>query len=179
MNHHNTRRRECRLRIVTGSAAVLATLAIVLGLGAPAAAGGWALGSLDALPDARPGETEQVGFTILQHGVTPVEVDGDVGLEIVGADGAITFFQAVPDGDVGHYVATIAFPAAGDYTWNIQMGWFPPQDLGSLNVAPASPTGHVALWGTARWGVLGVAAMLAGLAMADLVVGRRRGAAIS
>ena len=183
MEHHITHIREFQRHVHArwhaALAVLAAVLAIVVGLGAPAMAGGWALGSLDELPDARSGATEQVGFTILQHGVTPAAVDGEPGIEIVGSDGVVEFFEAVPDELVGHYVASVTFPDAGDYTWAIRMGWFPPQDLGALTVAPASSAGGVGLWSTARWGVLGVAGVLAVVALMNLVSGRRRAVVVS
>ena len=69
--------------------AALTALVILAGFGSPASAGGWAIGSIDAVPNAQAGHTVEVGFTILQHGVTPVDVADDVGLEIVLADGAV------------------------------------------------------------------------------------------
>ena len=103
----------------------LAVFLSALAIAAPAAAGGWAVSTLDALPAPEPGEPIEIGFTIRAHGVTPVTVeDGPVGIEIVTLDGTATFFEAIADGPVGHYVATVVFPAAGDYRWAVSQGWY-------------------------------------------------------
>ncbi len=184
MQHHTalTHRppRRTPRRTLAALAGLVATLAVVLGVGTPAAGGGWALGSLDVLPDARAGQTEQVGFMILQHGITPRHFDdavsGDVGIEIVAANGEIEFFEAVPATKVGHYVADVTFPAAGDYTWSIRMGWFPPQDLGALTVTAESGSSFSGgeSWNTVRWGLLGVVGLLAAIAVVDPLARRRR-----
>ncbi len=178
MQRHLTTTRRPRPVLLSALAAIVATLALVFGAGSSAAGGGWALGSLDAIPDARAGQTEQVGFMILQHGITPThfadDVDGDVGIQIVGADGAVEFFEAFPGEKVGHFVADVTFPAAGDYTWNIQMGWFPPQDLGMLTVTADSGSSFAVddAWRTARWGLLGLVGVLIMIATVDLLGGR-------
>lgn len=167
-------------RTLAALATLVAALAVILGVGTPVAGGGWAVGSLDALPDARAGQTEQVGFMILQHGITPRHFDdtvpGDVGIEIAAANGEVEFFEALPAAKVGHYVADVTFPAAGEHTWSIQMGWFPPQDLGALTVTADSGSSFSGgeAWNTVRWGLLGLVGLLAAIAVVDLLAGRRR-----
>lgn len=180
MQRHPIPARRCRAVLLSALASLVTALALVLGVGSPVAGGGWALGSLDAIPAASAGQTEQVGFMILQHGITPThfadEVTGDVGIEIIAASGAGEFFEALPDEKVGHFVATVTFPAAGDYTWNIQMGWFQPQDLGPLTVTAdsSSSVDGGGAWSIARWGLLVVVALLAAVAVVDQSAGRRR-----
>jgi len=98
-----------RTRAPAAVAAVLLALVTVLSSGAPAAAGGWAVGTLDPVGSATAGETVLVGFTIRQHGVTPVTLDdapgSPVGIEIVDGSGIAHRFPAVADGPVGHHVA--------------------------------------------------------------------------
>lgn len=127
--------------LVRSVVVLVSALAFVVGFGAPASAGGWAVASLDEVPTPMAGETTDVGFRILQHGVTPVDLTEDVGIELIAADGSTTYFPATLDGATGHYVATVTFPdAAGSYAWTVQMGWFGPQSLGSVTVAaPAVP----------------------------------------
>ncbi len=165
------------------SAVVATTLVVggvVVGLGSIASAGGWAVGSLDAVPAARAGQSAEVGFTILQHGVTPVDLLDDpaseVGIEIEHADGALDFFPAVGDGIVGHYVTTVEFADAGTYEWSIRMGWFAPQALGQLDVTDASGTGVTSggAWPAVRTVMLAVTVALAVLAAADAILTRRR-----
>jgi hypothetical protein len=115
----------------------------VLLSGSPASAGGWAVTTLDAVPQPRAGQAIDVGFTIRQHGMTPVNLDG---VAIVVRDGARdTVWPARRQGATGHYVARITFPAAGTVTWSVNQGWFPPQDLGRIQVAgPSSAPGAAA-----------------------------------
>ena len=100
-----------------------------------AAAGGWAMTSLDPYEQPSAGEPTVIGFTILQHGVTPAEVD-NAGIRIVGGE----FFPAIRDG-VGHYTANVVFPTAGTFSWIVEQGWFGPQELGQITIGgAASPT---------------------------------------
>jgi hypothetical protein len=164
-------------RLVVASAAFV----VVAGFGTSASAGGWAIGSIDAIPDAAAGQTADVGFTILQHGVTPVDLADDVGVEIVLADGTVEFFAATNAGGAGHYIAEVAFPSTpGEYSWNLRMGWFGSHDLGTLDVTSASqgddPGGRS--WTTARWVSLILAVVLAAVAVTDLTRTRRHAAAM-
>lgn len=111
---------------------------------APAGAGGWAVSSLDPLPTPVPGEPMEVGFTVLQHGRTPVDPRGPgmgVGFVVTSPGGEVTEFAARPDGVVGHFVAEVTFPAAGTYTWAVRQGFFGPWDLGELVVEPPGGAG--------------------------------------
>ena len=159
-------------------AAVLVALVVLLGFGAPSSAGGWAVGSLDAVPEATAGQTVEVGFTILQHGVTPADLAEDVGIEIVRSDGSVDFFAGASDGVLGHYVAKVRFPATdGEYTWGVRMGWFGTQDLGTIEVLPSdrSPAGSgPSAWSAARWVMVIATVALATIAVTDLVATRRR-----
>jgi hypothetical protein len=146
---------------------------LVAGVGADAAAGGWAVASLDGAPSAVAGEPTEVGFTILQHGETPVNLSGEVGIEIVHRDGTTEFFPAVNDG-FGHYVATVTFPDEGSYAWDVHMDWFGAQHIGRIDVAASDGESSSSAWGTARWGLLAATLALATVAIADTAVGRRR-----
>ncbi|MDP2293651.1 MAG: hypothetical protein Q8M22_20925, partial [Actinomycetota bacterium] len=103
---------------------LLVALFAILGLGGTAAAGGWAVTTLDATPVPVPGEPVDVGFTIRQHGVTPVDIADGVAIEVVAADGMVQRFPAERQGVVGHYVATVVFPVAGDFNWSVIQGSF-------------------------------------------------------
>jgi hypothetical protein len=104
-----------------------------------AAAGGWAITALDPFEQPTAGKPTVIGFTILQHGVTPAEVD-DAGIRIVGGE----FFPATRDG-VGHYTATVVFPTEGTFSWVVEQGWFGPQELGQITIGggttPATTAG--------------------------------------
>ncbi len=162
-------------RITRLAAAVAASFTMLIGFSAPTTAGGWAVGSLDAIPQSTAGETVEIGFTILQHGVTPADLADDVGIEIVGADGTINYFAGEQDETIGHYNASVTFPStAGEYEWNIRMGWFGPQQLGSLNVASGNhPATTTTIWPTVRWAMVTLTAVLAAVAVSNLAASRR------
>jgi hypothetical protein len=121
-------------RVVLSVLVVLVGLAVALVPSGQAGAGGFAVTTLDPLPALTPDETATIGFTIRQHGVTPVALDG-VRLVVYPNDGGATaVFEARAEGPLGHYVADIVVPA-GTHRWEVVQGWFGPQDLGPLVVA--------------------------------------------
>ena len=117
----------------------LAAAILLLGLSAPAAAGGWAVTTLDTVPDSfEAGRSYDIGYTIRQHGVTPVDL-ASTGIRITSVDsGKAITFDGRRDGPVGHYVAKVSFPAAGGWTWEALQDWFGPQALGKLQVVAPS-----------------------------------------
>jgi len=165
-------------RSARGLAALLVTLMVLFGFAAPSSAGGWAVGSLDAVPAATAGQTVAVGFTILQHGVTPADLSEDVGIEITRSDGSVDFFAATSDGTPGHYVADVRFPdTGGEYRWGMRMGWFGLQELGTVEVLPSDQEvggSGSSGWPVARWAMVIATVAFAGIAVADLVTTRRR-----
>lgn len=116
---------------------LVATLALSLIAAAPAPAGGWAVTVLDGLPpDIRAGETYAIGYTIKQHGVTPVNVERTE-IRITSPDSGKTIsFAGVQQGPTGHYVARVTFPYDGRWTWQVTQGSFEPQSLGAIDVKP-------------------------------------------
>ena len=163
-----------RARLVS---AVATALVIVAGFGSSTSAGGWAIGSIDGVPDGRAGQTVGVGFTILQHGVTPVDLEDDVGVEIVLADGTVEFFPATNASATGRYVSEVTFPSTpGEFSWNLRMGWFGTHELGTLDVASASSGDDSGTWtwAMARWVTLGMAGALAAVAACDVFRTRRK-----
>jgi hypothetical protein len=152
--------------------AVSALVLAVLGVASPAAAGGWAVVSLDPLAAApAPGRPTAVGFTIRQHGQTPV-ADDTAAIVITDPAGTTTRFPAHPDGPTGHHVAVVTMPVAGTYHWSVEH-FLGSQDLGTLTVGAA--TGGADGGGRSPWTVplFAVAAVLAGLAVVDLRRTRR------
>jgi hypothetical protein len=117
-------------------------MALLLSIVGPShvAAGGWAITSLDPFDQPVAGQTTAIGFTILQHGVTPVEI-ADVGIRLSEQGKPGQFFPAVPDGQerVGHYTAHVVFPTAGTFSWIVEQGMFGPQDLGQITITNAAP----------------------------------------
>ncbi len=120
---------------------VLATLALALGAFAtPALAGGWAVTTFDDMPgEFVSGKEYALGYTIRQHGATPISVD-KTEIVAVAVSGRTLSFPGKSEGATGHYVATVFFPAGGTYTWHVTQGDFAAQDLGKLSVLAAAGT---------------------------------------
>ena len=170
------------------SAIIITTLAIALAGAAittpSAEAGGWAVTTLDEYPTPVAGTTIAVGFTILQHGKTPAQLEptDKVGLELTTPSGTTTYFPATQQGAVGHFVATVSFAESGAYSWTVYQGWFGPQKLGPLTVEPntstagtsASTDGDSPAW--LRYGLPPLAALLGAYALVDAITSRRRSA---
>lgn len=117
----------------------------ITGLGASGAVarGGWAVTTIDSVPTPVPGQPIDVEFTIRQHGVTPVDLDEGVSITVTSGDGTERVFPATTTDVVGHYVAAVTFPKAGNFTWSVQQGWFATQDLGAITVGnPSSSQGY-------------------------------------
>jgi hypothetical protein len=139
-------------RLVTA----LTATALSLLMAAPAFAGGWAVTTLDDLPpDIRAAQSYTIGYTIRQHGVTPIDVEtmgGTTEIQITAPDGAKTLkYKGTQTGATGHYTATVIFPYQGSWTWQVTQGPFQPQGLGTVSVlapagadAPAQPAAPVA-----------------------------------
>jgi hypothetical protein len=142
------------------------------------AAGGWAITSLDPFEQPVAGRPITIGFTILQHGVTPVEVEG-AGIRVFQTGTPGEFFPAVHDGDarVGHYTARVVFPREGTFSWIVEQGLFEPQELGQITITAASTTlaGDTASrWPTPlRYGLPLVAALCVAVFVGSSARGRR------
>lgn len=118
--------------------------AVVLLVAAPALAGGWAVTTFDELPPKfRAGETYTLGYTIRQHGQTPVQVE-ETQIVARSEESGTVRFAGRPDGPVGHYVAEVHFPEAGQWSWEVIQGEFGPQELGIITILPAASTGEPA-----------------------------------
>jgi len=128
-----------RLLIALG---VLAALVL-----APAAfAGGWATVGLSSTPTGvQPGDPWDVDITVLQHGRTPL---ADVKPEVTIRNGDATkTFAARPTDKVGVYRASVTFPTAGKWTYEVNDGFvmqqahtFPAVRIGAPASAPAATT---------------------------------------
>lgn len=120
---------------------LVAVLALSLGiLASPALAGGWAVTTLDDLPDQFvAGKEYLLGYTIRQHGQTPINV-GRTEILALASSGRTLSFPGKAEGAVGHYVATVFFPTSGSYTWQVTQGDFAPQDLGRITILAAAGT---------------------------------------
>ena len=106
-------------------------------LAVPAAAGGWATVTLDKVPtELRAGTRHALGYTILQHGVTPFSGSKSV-IRARSAAGQTVTFAARPEGAPGHYVVDVTFPTTGAWTWEIVPEPFAPQPMGTITVTDA------------------------------------------
>jgi hypothetical protein len=155
------------------AAAMLVIAAI--GDASPAAAGGWAVVSLDPVGAApQPGQPFEVGFMIRQHGKTPI-TDPDAAVLVTDAAGHETRFPARPHGSLGHHVATVTLPADGTYRWAVShvLG---TQDIGTVTVGGPGSAASSGVGSSSPWTVplFAVAALLGLLAGADVVRTTRR-----
>ncbi len=156
---------------------VVAILATIVLLAAPALAGGWAVTALDPLPQRlQAGRTYTVGYWVLQHGSHPYEGDlGTTGLNLVDDEGRVVSFQGVALREPAHFAAAIAIPHAG--TWKLYglQGIFAEYQVGTLTAPgglavlrpPAPMTMHSDSHDT-HWGAIrppDVAAMASGNAL--------------
>jgi len=96
---------------------------LAVGAAVPAFAGGWAVVTLDSLPQGvAPGAAFTIGFTVRQHGVTPLS-NLDPAPQVTAKNaqtGEVVRSTATDDGPRGHYVARLTFPSSGEWSWGIQ-----------------------------------------------------------
>lgn len=114
------------------------TIALLLSLMlvVPAYAGGWAVITLDELPsNVVAGEPLTIGFTVLQHGKTPMTGLTPTITTTLYNDAELVF-SAEPEGPSGHYTATLNFPKEGEWQWSIE-AFAMDQPMPTLSVAPA------------------------------------------
>lgn len=98
--------------------AIAVLLSLVLAL--PVLAGGWAVITLDELPtNVVAGKPLTVGFTVRQHGITPMDGIEPMVTARLGLSEKFVV-QAEPEGERGHYAATLTFPEKGNWEWSIQ-----------------------------------------------------------
>jgi hypothetical protein len=104
---------------LTGGLAAIATLLLTAGT---ALGGGWATIAADAgAAERRAGETDEFGFTVLQHGETPAGwVNAALVIENV-ATGKTIRVAATAQGADGHFVAMVTFPEAGYWSWRVDI----------------------------------------------------------
>jgi hypothetical protein len=121
-------------------------LGLLLMLVVPALAGGWADVKVDAAATTQPpreGQPLTVGFTVLQHGVTPAGwVSPTVRVTSLGG-GTDQTVVAEPSGSDGHFVAAFTHDASGYWAWTVS---FPelmsdpiPQTLAVADAAGVVP----------------------------------------
>jgi hypothetical protein len=164
------------MRLTTAAVAGLLSIIGIIGSIGPAhvAAGGWAITSLDPFEQPVAGQPITIGFTILQHGVTPVEVEG-AGIRVFQQGTTGEFFPAIHDGDsrIGHYTARVVFPKEGTFTWLVEQGFFEAQALGQITIT-SSAADTASRWPTPlRYGLPLVAVLCVGVIVGGSARGRR------
>jgi hypothetical protein len=103
-------------------AAVIAATALLLVLALPAMAGGWAEIEADAQTTTPTEDTPfEVGFTVLQHGVTPAPWESATVHFTDAATGETFDAVATNDRADGHFVATATVPHAGYWSWQVTL----------------------------------------------------------
>ena len=101
---------------------VFALVLAAVGAGS-AGAGGWATVGLASTPEGiGSGETWKAEITVLRHGVTPT--DGAAPSLTIRNEGSALAktFSAQPTGETGVYVASVVFPEAGSWSFEIDNG---------------------------------------------------------
>lgn len=138
-----------------------------------AVAGGWAIATFDTTPTGfEAGETQQVGYRILQHGVHPADV-GTTEIRVFDDAGEMVAFRGESTDKLGHYVAEVTVADPGSYRWEVTMGYFPAQDLGTIEVSPAVASAGGSAWHWMRI-VFPIAAVLSAGAVVHQALARRR-----
>lgn len=145
-----------RVQIMRHHAPLSPLLAVAASLvfAATVAAGGWAVATLDAkVATPTAGQSFDVRFKLMQHGVTPVS-SGTVVVRATAPDGRELSFAARRTAAPGHWTAAVSLPSSGAWQWRIEM----PNGLqvtsaefgswavgGSAGAAPGTPLLPVSL----------------------------------
>jgi len=162
-------------------AAALAAVAATLILVGTAVAGGWANAVMDEPPSDPPsaGEPITIGFTLLQHGVSPVNDPAPTVTVRNAASGEERSVTATQEGASGHWVAVITFPSEGTWRYEVThdlivgMNGFNPVTVGGAgSAAPASTATSAAATQPLNYLALGLLLTLA--IAAAFILSRRR-----
>jgi hypothetical protein len=159
-------------RVRTAAAAAAGVLTMIMA--STAFAGGWASASLDRQPaDPGAGGTVVVSFTLLQHGVTPVDWGQPLVILVNDETGQRVTAAARASGAKGHWTADLSVPVSGSWTLDIRHDLeivpvnFAPITVGGAAAAPAAATSGMAV----QPALLMVIAFLAALAVAAGLIG--------
>lgn len=115
------------------------TLAIVLVMTLRLGAGGWAVVTLDTLPESAVASTPlRLSFTVRQHGHTLM--DGLQPRVVAVADKEQVAVVAQPAGHTGGYVATLTFPRPAAWVITIDSGFGVNSRLTLLPLPVVAPT---------------------------------------
>jgi hypothetical protein len=125
-------------RLFSGLGLALAALSI---MSSTALAGGWAWVTADNPPPGpRAGETVDFGFTVLQHGQTPIDWATATVVARNTDTGTQKTFPAAPKGKTGHYASQITLTDAGTYTFEVRLAELEVQS-GPLTVTVRTAAG--------------------------------------
>jgi hypothetical protein len=156
-------------------------LLVLLVVAPSALAGGWATVGLNSTPSGvGPGQPWTPELTILQHGVTPLK--GVKPAVMIRKGNETHVFAARPTGKPGVYRASVVFPTAGTWSYQVDDGFisatphtFPAVEIGRATAqapAPASTTTSGG-GGVPQWlAIPGLVLLLASVAL--LLADRRR-----
>ena len=98
------------------------TFAIVLAVTLRLGAGGWAVVTLDTLPESVVASTPlRLSFTVRQHGQTLMDGLQPKVVAVAGKDQVASTAQ--PAGQTGRYVATLTFPRPADWVITVDSGF--------------------------------------------------------
>jgi cytochrome c2 len=111
----------------------------LLGQAPVAQAGGWAVVTLDELPaQVVVNQPVSIGFMVRQHGRHPTPgLSPQITLTHLESQPSLTI-AATEQGGIGHYVASLKLPQAGQWAWTIQ-GFGMAQPMPALTVLAATP----------------------------------------
>jgi plastocyanin len=124
---------------------VLVCLSLLISWSQHGSAGGMATVHLDEAPsDVRVGVPVSIGFKVMQHDVTPVNVDEAMVAATHRTSGESLQVKATQTGAIGHYVAEVTFPTAGSWKWSITPAPFAGTSFESIEVA--APGQEPATW---------------------------------
>lgn len=169
----------------TAGWAAAAALALAWAIAGPAAAGGWATVMIDhdtSATEGTAGEPIAIEFTVLQHGVTPVNSDEATVVATDAATGDVVRVAATPTGSGGIYRASLVLPHEGRWRWQVELGGLVAHSqLQDVAVAPAAAAPATASSAAAFDPLPALAVALVGgllavgaLALAARLAGRRR-----
>jgi hypothetical protein len=121
-------------KVGAGLATLAALFALITG---PALAGGWAEVVMTNASEDPPvaGETGEIQFTLLQHGVTAVDF-GEVELTATNADTGEQFSVPATSHGGGRWSASVTFPVAGSWSIGVRHNDLLTSEPTTLTVGP-------------------------------------------
>ena len=113
-------------------------------------AGGVATVHLDAPPEkVVAGVPYRIGFMVMQHDITPVNLEDVVVTATHRETGDAYQVAAEQEGETGHYIAELVFPIAGSWKWMIIPAPFAGTSFESLMVYDSAASADDAVTGSA------------------------------